>query len=213
MQVFDDDERRRVRASVLGQPRGERLLAALARAVVHGLVDGLPFGALREVEEVVQKYDLLGLDDAFGRDLRGGGLPCLTRCTGRQAEQAADDGSHRVLALADAEIEHEASMQREALGLRMAAHLVDEPRLADPGFASHMNDVPRALCHARMQDAVKLFELGFASDEMAVARPDRLAAERDEAPWLHRRVDALEAPLADCLATGDIAERARRVVG
>ena len=42
MQVFDDDQRRRLPARVLGQSCGERLLAALARAVIGGLLFATP---------------------------------------------------------------------------------------------------------------------------------------------------------------------------
>ena len=68
----------------------------------------------------MEEHELLGPTTPARRPARRRCAPCLYARGRREAEQAADDRSHRVLAFADAEIQHEAAMDRKALRLREA---------------------------------------------------------------------------------------------
>ena len=90
MDVLDGNKERRAAARRLDQPRHHRLLAAIARLVVHGIVDGPHLGRLWQVEKVVQEGCLMRRHETLGQGplarffCRG----CVA--AGRNRAQAAD---------------------------------------------------------------------------------------------------------------------------
>ena len=179
--VLDDDHRRTAPAGALRERRDECALAAVARGVVHRVVERAPFARLRQVEQVVQEHELVRADVARGHHALGRRAPFLYARCRRESEQAADDRAHRVLASAHAEVEHAAVMDREAERLAETPHLVDEPRLADARLAAHIDGLSRERRHARARDAPELFELRLAADEETAAAADVRAFACDAA--------------------------------
>ncbi len=169
MKIFHHNHDRPIPACISSQRRDERLLAAFACGVGHCIVEGPPFTGLRQIEEVIEVHELLGLDDARRDDPLDGDASLGAVRGGRQAKQAADDGSHRILTFADSEIQHETTMDLKPLRLREAAHLVDKPRLADACIATNIYDMARSPGETRANNPLELLELCLSSDETAAA--------------------------------------------
>ena len=200
MKVFHDDHGWPAPADVRRDRCGDRALAARARGVVHRVVKRAPFAGLREIEDVVQKHDLVGTDGPGCGNLFRGGAPFVGAGRRPQLQQAVDDRADRVLVLAHAEIEHEAAVAGKAQRFGEAAHLVDEPCLADARLAAYVHDVTGPLFETRVRDALELLEFSLAADKHAAACRDRFESDTAQTPHAHRRVDALEAHRAGGVA-------------
>src|SRR5579862_8343967 len=91
-------------------------------------------------------------------------------------------------------------MFREALRGGHAAHLLDQPRLADARLASHIDNAAAAPGKTGADDAVELIELGLAADKHAAVRRHRFARNAPQAPDVDGRCKSLQAKLAEIIA-------------
>jgi hypothetical protein len=213
MKVLHDNHGGPVPADILHDRRGNRGLAARARGVVHRVVKRAPFAGLREVEDVVEKHQLIGADCAGRGKPIGGRAPLVGAGRGRQAQQTADNRANGVLAFAHAEIQHEAAVAGKAQRFDETAHLVDEPGFADARLTANIDDVADSLFEARAGDALELFEFSLAADKHAAVRHDGFKGETAQTPHAHRRVDPLEVHRADGVAHHAVAQRAMHAIG
>ena len=213
MQILDDQQRRAVPAGICGERGGERALAAVAGGVVHRIVERAPFGGLGQVKQVVEKYAPIRRHHALGDKTLRRAQPLRRIGCRRQAEQALQQRADRVLAFADAEIEHQRAVDREALRVGVSPHFLDEARLADAGFTSHENNPAGTPAEAGANDAPELLELGLAANEGAAAREYGIAGDAAQPPDAGGRAQSLERHLPERVAHAAAAKRALDPVG
>ena len=118
--LHDQEDRARAR-KIAHHGRDGFLAAGIAPIIVHRIEQRTQMRGLRQVQQVVEKDRMARLDNAF---LHPSGCGCGAQRLGaalRDGEQAAHQRANGVLALADAEIQHQCAVAGEALRLRRAA--------------------------------------------------------------------------------------------
>ena len=143
VQVLDDQHQGLRARSGLDRLDEHGLPRALPRGVVHRIVDRAQRRRQLQVEQVEQGRPVMRVDAAFARR--------FGRCRARrlvgidaQAERGAQQGAHRIAALAGAEIEDQAAMAGQAAPAGDGGELLDQARLADAGLAAHIDELAGA---------------------------------------------------------------------
>ena len=141
MKILDNDQRWSAAAATRGERCCQLAFAAVTRGVIHGVIKRAPFACLRQVEQVMKKYEPFGRDGSLGDQTLGRTVSQFGFRGWRQAEQTQQQSADRVLSFAHAEIEHQAAMSGEARGFGKPAHLLDQPGFADSRLAAHVDDL------------------------------------------------------------------------
>lgn len=116
--VLDRKHPRLQAARPLGDLNDCLTLAPGSGRIVHGIVERAQLRRLGQANEIVEKYDRFGCDEA-GCEGRVGGPPrCLSRAVRLKTQNAANERAARIPAGAGAEIEHQAEVIGEALPAR-----------------------------------------------------------------------------------------------
>ena len=214
VQILDDDQGRAASAGVRRDCRRHCAFAAIARGVVHRVIERPPFAELRQIKKIIEEDQLLPGDDLLIDQTLDGLAPLLGRGGRREIKQALQQAANRVLTPADAEIEHQAPMRPKSPRLGEGPHLLDQSRLADAGLATHIDDMAGAPAERGLEDALELVEFGFAADEHASVRRRRgVARNAAQPPSSDRRIDPLELKFSDRLANAEAAERVKHALG
>jgi hypothetical protein len=172
------------------------LLAAVTGVVVHGVVDAAQFDRLGQVEQIVHQHPLVRLQPAGGDRILGRLGANRLGATAGQSQQAAHQRADRVLALADAEIEHQALVRRKALRQGQRGELLDQPGLADPRLAAQHDRLAGASLSAGLEHAGELAQLRFAADQAPAGARRRFIGQPARAPHPDRLVQAPDRNLA-----------------
>lgn len=148
---------------------------------VHGLDQGLAPRGGPEVEQVVEQrlVDVGQPPGLLGGDRRISALGLAG--AGGRADQAAGQGTDRVLALARAEIEHQGLVHGVAARPRVLDQPLDKSALADAGLAAHDDDLTGAGA-AGVEDGACLPEFGGSPDERGSNGRDVALDRAAEAP-------------------------------
>ena len=212
MDVLDDESERPARAELFDERRHGLLLAAIARGVVHRLVDDLQLAMLRQIEQIVEEAALRCRNEPFGLGPEGGAQPLNLSGARRERKQAGDDRTDRIAIPANPEIKHMADMAGVALGLGEPAELLYQPGLADAGVAAQMHHRPAPTGSAIGDHEAQPVEIGFAPDK----RTGAAFADGEQgggAPDADRFRDALDCDLAAILTCHRALDRLVHRVG
>jgi hypothetical protein len=95
-----------------------RRLAAVARRIIHGIVERALLRRLRQVQKVGKEDHVAGSRHAALEHASRRRAALRFRCTGAELEHTCDQGPDRVASLFHAEIEHERDMTGESARAR-----------------------------------------------------------------------------------------------
>jgi hypothetical protein len=139
VQVFDGDQQWITLARCADQRCDHLLAAAVAHGIVHGVIVRLQLASLWQIQEVVQKRDLIGRDHIFGySDL--GRRRARQRLGARlDAKQTSHHRLDGILPSADPKIEDQPFMSRKASGPRQTRHFSEQACLADARVTANVD--------------------------------------------------------------------------
>jgi hypothetical protein len=209
--VLDDDQPRLFECGAL-HDRGNRLGGALcAGGVVHRVEHGLHLGPLRQIEQVVDMHLVLGLDPAFAQATFDRRPARRFVGLGVDLQQILQDHGNRVLAPADPEVQHMSGVTRAATRGRAGAQLVDQPRLADPRFATHADGHAGTAFDRRLERAGELTQLAVTADERTALGAARLHGSYS--PDAYRLVESFDLDCTERVGFDQMRDRRVQCIG
>ena len=178
MQVLDDQQGRAAPAGICGERRDERALAAVARGVVHRVVERAPFAGLRQVEQVVEKDAPLRRRPRRRRQdapPRAAAPPDRRPATGR----AGCCSSARIGSWPLPTPKSSTSPRWIAKPCASAKRRISSTSrvLPMPASPRTIDDLAGTPAEAGASDAPELLELGLAADERAAAARESASPE------------------------------------
>ena len=205
VQVLDDQHEGLRTRSGLDRLDEHGLPCALPRGVVHRIVDRAQRRRQLQVEQVEQGRPVMRVDAAFTRRF---GRRRARRLVGidAQAERGAQQGAHRIAALAGAEIEDQAAMAGQAAPAGDGGELLDQARLADAGLAAHIDQLAGVRISQRIERAFELPQLGAPPDQRR-RLPRLFGAQAVDAPDPNRPAEAAHLHFADKAGVDDVGDR------
>ena len=159
-------------------------LAAVARGIVHGVIDRAQLERLGKAEEVAQEHGILARDQALADRPVRRGEPGI-RIAGRfEFQKFAHQGAARITIDAGAEIENQPGVAGEILFAGQGQQFLEQAALAHPGLAANIDCTAAPGVATRLQQRPELLDLGAPSHERL---PLRARAKGREPPGAHRR--------------------------
>ena len=170
MDVFDHEDQWRPLADLAYQLRDRLARAAIARGVVHGVIERPQRGRLSQVQQIIQVDSTIGRHEALGQCVLGRPLDVRPAAPGPQFEQAAQQCADRVLTGACSEVQDKPAVAVNVKLDRPVLKLLYEASLADSCIAADKDGLSATGFQTRAERAHELVELGPPADERAPAR-------------------------------------------
>src|SRR5437588_113422 len=111
MEILDDKQGGPQAAPVCRNRCRKRSLTAIARSIVHGIIQRMPLAGLRKIEKVVKKRNPLRRHNTLRKQPLSRLSSRFGWRAGRQIEQAQEQRADRILSFAHAEVEDQAAMR------------------------------------------------------------------------------------------------------
>ncbi len=200
MQVLDHEQERRLAAGRLDQLAHDLHAPVLDRLGVEIALDGRLVRRERRADQSAGVQDALGRQ-APGRDRGADRLAALGRArVGPDAEQAREQRRQRAARFHLAEVENLHAMGGDALAARDAGERLEQPRLADAGFAARDDRAAASRRDAALEQRGHQRELRVPAGEQHLARADRAAQVIGQQDFVRRSAPCERVGIANRVA-------------